>query len=599
MADESTTSDLIVERLLEWGVDICFGICGDQVNGFFEAIRTRADRFRFVHVRHEESAALAAVGHAKFTGRPAAVVTTAGPGALHLLNGLYDARMDGAPVIVITGIPHHDVLGTHMLQDVPSDRLFEQVCPFNERVMGRAHAAAMTDLAVRSALQNRTPSHLAIPLDVQSMTEDTPSPKNVPDHLSTAWSPATLTPPADLVHAAADLLNSCERVAICAGAGARGAGDVLEVIADSLGAPIVKAGLGKAVVPDDSPFTTGGMGLLGTRASQEVFEQCNGFLIVGSATPYAEFWPKPGQARTVQIDVNADRIGLRHPVEIALVGHAEPTLTALLPLVHERRDRSFLEQAQRGVLRWWDLLREQANSSGSPIRPQVVTVALSELLPDRAIVTGDAGSNTFVSHRLRLRRGMDYGFSGTLCTMGSAVPYAIGAQIAFPQRPVVAVVGDGGMAMGMGELATLAQYQLPITVVVLRNNALALEIWEQAALLGNPQYGCELSPVDFAGVARACGLEGWSVSEPGDVRAALAAALAHDGPSLVEVVVDPFEAPFGETLKPEQAQKIVQAFDKGEPAAGAMARNLLDPARRVLSPGVQAAAEDFERYAAH
>jgi pyruvate dehydrogenase (quinone) len=597
MTDSGTTSDLIVERLLEWGIDTCYGICGDQVNGFFEAMRTRADRFRFVHVRHEEAAALAAVGHAKFTGRPAAVVATAGPGAIHLLNGLYDARIDGAPVVAITGLPHHDVIGTHMLQDVPTDRLFGHVCPYNERVMGRAHAVAMTDLAVRSALQNRTPSHLAIPLDVQSRTEDSPSPKNVPGHLSTAWSPAVLTPPDAHLRAAADLLNSCRRVAICAGAGARGAGDLLESIADTLGAPIVKAGLGKAVVPDDSPYTTGGMGLIGTWPSQEAFETCDGFLIVGSATSYAEFWPRPGQSRAVQIDVNPDRIGLRYPVEVGLAGHAEPTLTALLPLLDTGRDRSFLEQAQRATVQWWQLLKEQAADSGTPIRPQAVTVALSELLPDRAIVTGDAGSNTFVSHRLWLRRGMDYGFSGTLCTMGSAVPYAIGAQITHPDRPVIAVVGDGGMAMGMGELATLAQHRLPITVVVLRNNALALEIWEQTGLLGNPQYGCELSPIDFAGVAESCGVRGRSVTEPGELTGALAEALAHDGPSLLEVVVDPFEAPFGETLKPEQAQKIVAAMDRGEPAAGPMARNLLEPGRRAASPGVQAAAEDLRRHA--
>jgi pyruvate dehydrogenase (quinone) len=596
----TTTSDLIIERLLAWGIDTCFGMCGDQVNGFFEAMRVRADRFRFVNVRHEEAAALAAVGYAKFTGRPAAVVATAGPGALHLLNGLYDARIDGAPVVVVTGLSHHDTIGTHMLQDVPSDRIFEHVCPYNERVMGPAHAEKATDLAVRSALQNRTPSHLAIPVDVQSQTEDEASPKNLPGSL--ALSPYIVTPPAEQLRAAADVLNACRRVAICAGAGARGAGDLLESVARTLAAPIVKAGLGKDVVPDDSVYTTGGMGLIGTRPSQEALETCDGFLIVGSATSYAEFWPQPGQARTVQIDINADRIGLRHPVEVGLVGHAEPTLTALLPLLEDKQDHAFLQRAQRGMVGWWEHLRAQAEDSmaqppGTPIRPQVVTHVLSELLPDGAIVTGDAGANTFVSHRLRLRRGMRYDFSGTLATMGSAVPYAIGAQIAYPGRPVIAVLGDGGMAMGLGELATLAQHRLPVTVVVLRNGSLALEVWEQTGLMGNPQYGCELSPIAFAQAAQACGVAGWSVTAPGEVRGALAAALAYDGPSLVEVVVDPFEAPFGETLKPEQAQHLVEAFGKGEPAAGPMARNLLEPRRRAMSPGVQAAADDLEKYA--
>jgi pyruvate dehydrogenase (quinone)/pyruvate oxidase len=596
VADARTTSDIIVERLLEWGIDTCYGICGDQVNGFFEAMRIRADRFRFVHVRHEEAAALAAVGHAKIIGRPAAVIATAGPGAIHLLNGLYDAQMDGAPVVAITGMPHHDVLSTHQLQDVPTDRLMERVCAFNERVMGPAHAQQMTDLAVRTALSRRMPVHLGIPLDVQSHTEDPASEKNPQvGTLTTTWSETVSTPPRDDLRRAADVLNACRRVAICAGQGARGAGDLLESVAMTLGAPIVKAGLGKDVVPDDSVYTTGGMGLLGTRPSQEAFESCDGFLIVGSASSYAEYWPAPGQARTVQIDLDPARIGLRRPVEVGLVGHAEATLAALLPMLDQRGNQPFLRAAQQGMVRWWELLREQALSSGSPVRPQVVTLALSELLPDRAIVTGDAGTNTFVSHRLRLRRGMRYAFSGTLCTMACALPYAIGAQIAHPDRPVVAVMGDGGLAMGMGELATLAQHDLPITVVVLRNNALALEIWEQTGMLGNPQYGAALSPIDFAGVARACGLEAWNVEQPGEVRGALEAALKFPGPSLVEVVVDPFEAPFGETLKPEQAHRIAEALGKGEPAAGPMARSLLS--RRDVSPGVQAAAAELEKFA--
>jgi pyruvate dehydrogenase (quinone) len=592
-----TTSDLIVERLLEWGVDLCFGIVGDQVNGFVEAMRVRADRFRFVPVRHEEAAVLAAVGHAKFTGRPAAVLATAGPGALHLLNGLYDARMDGVPLIAVTGLAQHDAIGTHMLQDVPVDRLMAEVCPYNERIMGRAHAVPVVDLAVRSALANRTPSHITIPIDVQSSTDDTPSPKNVPGHLSVSAAPSVVLPPAEQLAAAAEVLRDCERIVICAGAGARGSGDLVEAAAELLDAPIVKAGLGKDAVPDDSPFTTGGFGLIGTPASREVLADCDGFLIVGSASSYAEFWPPPGQARTVQIDLNADRVGLRTPVEVGLVGHAGPTLEALLPLLRRRTSHPFLDRARTMVDADRALLAEQAASPRQPMRPQVVTQALSELLPDRAIVTGDAGSNTFVSSRLQLRRGMQFSFSGTLATMGSAVPYAIGAQIAYPDRPVVAVLGDGGMAMGLGELATLAQHALPITVVVLRNHALALEIWEQTALQGNPQYGCEMPAIRFADAAEACGVAGWSVRDPADVRPALAAALAHDGPALVEIVVDALEAPFGETLTAEQAAHIVTALDRGEPAAGPIARNLLESGRRAASPGVRSAAQGLERHA--
>lgn len=591
-----TTSDLIVERLLEWGVDTCFGINGDAVNGFFEALRTHREQMRFVHVRHEENAALAAVGYAKFTGRPAACVATAGPGACHLLNGLYDAEMDGVPVIAITGMTYHDVIGAHLLQDLDSASLFRDVCAFSERVMGPAHAVNATDLAVRKALAARAPSHLAIPVDVQSQTEDTNSPKNPPGHTSTAAQTQVPLPPRAELQRAADVLNSCSRVAIVAGAGARGAGNELEQVADLLAAPIVKAGLGKDAVPDDSPFTTGGMGIIGTRPSHEAFENCDGFLIVGSATPFYEFWPQPGQARGVQIDIDPSRIGLRYPVEVGLAGDARSSLAELLPLLQRRADRSFLERAQQGMAQWWDLLREQAHDDVVPMRPQTVTWHLSELLPDRAVVTGDAGTVTMWGGRLRLRRGMQYSFSGTHCTMGSAVPYAIGAQIAHPDRPVIAFTGDGAMSMGLGELATLAQYELPVTVVVLRNDSLALEVWEQNALLGNPQYGCELSPIDFVKAAEACGLRAWRIDKADRAPEVLAAALAHDGPALVECVVDAHEAPFADTIKSTHADHIVQAYDRGEPDAGPMARSLLEPGRLRISPAVQGAESELRRH---
>ncbi|MBF8191980.1 pyruvate oxidase [Nonomuraea sp. K274] len=595
--DRKTTSDLIVERLLAWGVDTCFGLCGDQVNGFFEALRTHPE-MRFVHVRHEENAALACVGYAKFTGRPAACVATAGPGAIHLLNGLYDARIDGAPVIAVTGLSYHDSIGTHQLQDVPSDRLFEHACLYSERVMGPAHAITVTDQAVRSALMNRAPAHLAIPIDIQSWTlsQDTSSDKNVPGHTSLAAQPFEVMPPDERLREAAEVLNSCERVAICAGAGARRAGEELERVAEVLGAPIIKAGLGKDCVPDDSPYTTGGMGLIGTRASHEAFERCDGFLIVGSSTPYYDFWPKPGQARGVQIDLNADRIGLRYPVEVGLVGHAGPVLAALAPLLQRNTDRSFLKRAQESYRAWWELIGHQAASSGTPMRPQVVTWELSKALPDGAIVTGDAGTVTAWGGRLRLRAGMNYSFSGTLCTMGSALPYAIGAQIAYPGRPVIAFTGDGALSMGMGELVTLRQHDLPVKVVVLHNNSLALEVWEQNALLGNPQYGCELHPIHFTAVAQACGLKAFRIEDPSDAASVLDRAMAHDGPCLVEAITDPYEAPFGESLKPAHAEHIVQAFGKGEPKAAQMARNLLEEQRVALSPALQQHQSDLTRY---
>lgn len=596
MAGKST-SDRIIERLLEWGIDTCFGICGDQINGFFESLRTHADEMRFAHVRHEDNAALAAVGYAKFTGRPAACVATAGPGAIHMLNGVYDARMDGVPLIAITGLSHHDTIGAHLIQDVASDRLYEHACMYNERVMGPAHAVNVTDLAVRSALANRTPSHLALPIDQQSWTEDTPSPKDPPGHTSLAPQPYVMTPPREQLEQAAEVLNSCQRVAICAGAGARDSGELVEQVAAKLGAPIVKAGLGKDAVPDDSPYTTGGMGLIGTRPSQEAFEDCDGFLIVGSATAYYEFWPQPGQTRAVQIDISPDRLALRHPIEVGLAGDAAQTLEALLPLLKRHEDRSFLERAQEHSRRWWERMRRDAADSGKPMKPQVITWHLSEALPDRAILTGDAGTVTMWSGRVRLRRGMKYSFSGTLCSMGAAVPYAIGAQLAFPDRPVVAFTGDGSMSMGLGELATLVQYDLPVTVIVMRNDSLALEVWEQNALLGNPQYACELSPVDFASAAEACGLRAYRLEDPGDAPATLADALAHRGPALVEAIVDPYEAPFADTIKPAQGKHIATAFERGEKARTRMADSLLRSDRVAASPGVRAVEDGIGKYA--
>jgi len=323
---------------------------------------------------------------------------------------------------------------------------------------------------------------------------------------------------------------------------------------------------------------------------------CDALLIIGSNLPYIEHLPKPGQAKGVQIDRDPTRIGMRYPVEAGLVGHAHAVLERLLPLLEHKTDRSFLETAQESYRRWWELIGEQAAGSGIPMRPQVVTWELSKALPDQAIVTGDAGTVTAWGGRLRLRQGMQYSFSGTLCTMSSALPYAIGAQCAHPDRPVIAFTGDGSMSMGMGELATLAQYDLPVKVVVLRNNSLALEVWEQTALLGNPQMGCELHPIDFTAVARACGLRAFRIDDPAQAGKVLAEAMATDGPCLIEVVTDPYEAPFGESLQPSHAQHIAQAFGKGEPAASAMARNLLEDDRVALSPALQQHRDDLAPY---
>ncbi|MBV9817641.1 MAG: hypothetical protein JOZ07_04750 [Solirubrobacterales bacterium] len=590
-----TTSELIVDRLLEWGIDTYFGLAGDGINGFFEALRTRSDRIRFIHVRHEEEAALAAVGHAKLSGRPAACVTTSGPGAIHLLNGLYDARIEGAPLIAITGTTYHDMVGTHFLQDLNQDYVFNDACAFNQRVNGPAHAVNAADLAVRAALAHRAASHLAIAIDVQSweLDEGMISDKNVPGHTSVTRDPRVTVPPrAELARAAA-ALRGRTKVAIIAGAGARGAGEELERVAERLAAPITKPALGKDCVPDDSPYTTGGIAFAGTRPSQEALETCDGLLIVGSSSNYYDFWPAPGQAVGVQIDDREERIGLRYPVQVGLVGDARATLAELFEQLEPNSDRSFLERAQEGMRDWWALMDRQGTDPSTPMKPQVVTHHLQRLLADDAIVCGDAGTTTIWQGRMRLRRGQSFTFSGTNCSMAASIPYAMGAQVAFPDRQVVAFTGDGALSMLMGDLATLAQHRLPITVVVINNSSINLILWEQMAFLGNPEFACDLSPVDFAKVAEGCGLRATRVTDPGDCEAALRDALAHDGPALVDCVVDPEESPLGETLKPAQAKHLAQALADGSPGAVPKARRLLQEERVAVSPGLQAARSEL------
>jgi thiamine pyrophosphate-dependent acetolactate synthase large subunit-like protein len=590
-----TTSELIIDRLLEWGIDTYFGLAGDGINGFFEALRLRREKIRFIHVRHEEAGALAAVGYAKFTGRPAVCISTAGPGALHLINGLYDAKIEGAPLIAITGMPYHDMVGTHFLQDINQDYLFGDACAFNQRVNGPAHAVNATDLAVRSALAHRAPSHLAISIDVQSweLDEDKISDKNIPGHTSVTREEHVRVPTREELERAAATLRGRRKVAIIAGAGSRGATDELEKVAEILGAPIAKAALGKDAVPDDSPYTTGGIAFAGTRPSQEALETCDGLLIVGSSSTYYDFWPEPGQAAAVQIDDRAERIGLRHPVDVGLVGDAQATLAALADVLERNEDRSFLEHAQGSMHNWWELMDKQGTDASTPMKPQVVTHHLEQLLADGAIVCGDAGTTTIWQGRMKLRRGQSFSFSGTNCSMAASVPYAIGAQIAYPDRQVVAFAGDGAMSMLMGDLATLAQFRLPVKVVVINNCSIGLILWEQMAFLGNPEFLCDLSEIDFAQVARGCGLKGIRVTDPGDCRSALEEALAHDGPALVDCVVDPEESPLGETLKPAQAKHLADALAKGTPGAREKARLLLQEDRVATSPGLQSVRDEL------
>jgi pyruvate dehydrogenase (quinone) len=566
----TTASDVLVQHLIDWGVDTIFGLPGDGINGFMEALRKAQDRIRYIHVRHEEVGALAACAYAKFSGRLGVCFSTAAPGAIHMLNGLYDAKIDQAPVLAITGMSYHDLIGTHYLQDINTDYLYQDVACYNQRIMGPEHVPEVANLAIRSALSRRGVAHLAFPIDYQAADADSGkrSKRNIPGHTSEQYQPPIQVPlKADLRKAAA-VFRRKRKIAILAGAGARGAGDVLERVAEKLGAPIIKAMLGKDVVPDDSPYTTGSIGAVGTRPSQDAIEQCEALLIVGSSFPYTEFYPKPGQAAAVQIDVDPTRIGLRYPVQVGLTGDARATLEELLPLLPRNEDRSFLEQAQQGMQEWWRLMEERATRTDYPMRPQVVPWALNDVLKDDAIICGDSGTvTTWAARQIRLRRGQQFSFSGTLCSMAAGMSYAIGAQAAFPDRQVVAFTGDGSLSMLMGDFVTAVQHNLPIKVVVVKNNTLGLIKWEQMVYLGNPEYGVSLAPIDFVKVAEACGGRGVRIEDPARCRDQLAEALAMDGPVIVEALVDAFEPSMPAKIKPVQAQHMAEALAKGTPNA--------------------------------
>jgi pyruvate dehydrogenase (quinone)/pyruvate oxidase len=581
----SNTADVLVASLVDWGVDVVFGLPGDGINGVVEALRKRRKEIRFVRVRHEEAAALAACGYAKATGRLGVCLATTGPGAVHLLNGLYDAKMDGAPVLAITGLPFHDLIGTFTQQDVATDRLFSDASLYSERVMGPAHVENVVDLACRTALAYRGVAHVALPIDVQIMEakERKHSPRNIPHHAGASSLEGATVPAPNALHAAATVLNGGTNIAILAGQGAIGAADELEQAADLLGAPVVKALLGKAALPDSSEYTTGTIGLLGTKPSQEALEQCDTLLIVGSSFPYIEFLPKPDQAKAVQIDRDPKRIGLRHPVEIGLVGDARLTLGALIPYLLRNENRGFLEKAQRGMKEWWDHLRADASRMTQPMKPQVVAHGLGEILRDDAIVCSDTGTvTTFWARHIPARRGQIHMVSGTLATMACAVPYAIGAQVAYPDRQVVAIAGDGGFSMLMAEFATCVQFGLPVKIVVFSNRTLGMIKWEQLVFLGAPEYGCELSPIDFAAFARACGGAGFTIEDPRDAQATLEKALATEGPVIVDAIVDPIEPPLPPKVTPEQGIKLARALAGGEPDGAKIVRDILTEHVREL-----------------
>jgi pyruvate dehydrogenase (quinone) len=578
-----TAADTLIEKLQAWGVEVVFGLPGDGINGIMEALRKRQDSIKFIQARHEESAAFMACGYAKFTGKLGVCLATSGPGGIHLLNGLYDAKLDGQPVLAITGMTYHDLVGTHTQQDVELDRLFMDVAVYNARVMGPTHVENVTDLACRTALSRRGVAHITFPVDLQEHEVEGYTPRNVPGHTSDVWAPRAGTPPQAELHRAAEVLNNGSKVAILAGRGAVGAGEELEQAAERLGAPIVKALLGKAAVPDDSPYTTGGIGLLGTLPSQQALENCDTLLMVGTSFPYIEYMPQPGQARAVQIDLDPTRIGLRYSVEVGLAADSKATLAALLPLLQDKADKSFLHTAQDGMGDWWALMEERGTRTDMPMKPQVVAWELGKLLAPDAIVAADSGTiTTWWARQIPVRQGQMHSLSSNLASMANGLPYAIAAQVAYPDRQCVAFVGDGGLSMLMAELATCARYNLPVKVVVIKNNTLGQIKWEQMVFLGNPEYGVDLHPIDFAKVAEACGVTGLHVERPEDCAETLRRALEMPGPVLVEAVVDPFEPPLPPKINREQAMKFAESLLRGQPNREKIALTILSDKVREL-----------------
>lgn len=571
-----TAADILIDTLVDdWGVRHVFSLPGDGINGIYESMRQRQDDVQLIQVRHEEAAAFAACAYAKFTGGLGVCLATSGPGAIHLLNGLYDAKMDGASVLALTGQTYHDLIGTFYQQEVDLLQLFSDVAVYNHEVHSAAHVDALVHEAVKSALSQRGVAHISFPTDLQH--DDAPNGKvrkgrakhKAAGHSGAVWTTPRTTPPSEELTRAAAVLNEGSKVALLVGAGALNASDEVAAIAERLLAPVVHAYLGKAVLPADHPHHVGGIGLLGDRAGQLALEQCDTLLIVGSSFPYLNYYPEPGSARAVQIDIDAKRLGLRYPVEVGLAGDARATLQALRQvLAPNDLDEKWLPSLQREHADWRKVLARRADDDSVPLKPQRVASELSKQLPDNAILCGDSGTNTtWFARYLDVRPGMKASGSGNLATMASGLPYAIGAQVAFPDRRAVAFVGDGAFTMLMGEMLTAVKYKLPIVVVMIRNDYLGQIRWEQMAFVGNPEFGVDLhNPRSFADWASNCGGQGIQVREPNELAGAFSKAFAKvDGPTLVECVVDPNEAPLPPKTSMEHATNMIKAIARGQP----------------------------------
>jgi pyruvate dehydrogenase (quinone) len=590
-----TVSDQLLARLRDWGVHRIFGYPGDGINGLLGAFNRADGDPEFIQARHEEMAAFMATGHAKFTGQVGVCTATSGPGAIHLLNGLYDARLDHQPVVAIVGQQATTALGTSYQQEVDLPTLFKDVAgEYVTMVTAPEQLDVAVDRAVRIASAERTVTCLILPADVQekSATEVPHAFKVAPGSVGYAI-PVPVPNQAEIERAAA-VLDAGERVAILIGQGAREAANEVVQIADVLGAGVAKALLGKDVLPDELPFVTGSIGLLGTKPSYELMSGCDTLLMIGSSFPYSQYLPAWGQARAVQIDIDPRMIGIRYPMEVNLVGDARATLRALLAMLAPKADRSWREHLESEIRDWWRLVEARAMTSADPMNPQRVFWDLSPQLPDDCIISADSGSSTnWYARDVKLRAGMRASLSGTLATMGPAMPYAIGAKFAHPDRPVLAIEGDGAMQMnGNGELLTVAKYwrrweNPTFVVLVLHNNDLNQVTWEQRAMSGDPKFEAsqDIPDFDYAAYARLCGLDGIRLEDPDQISDAWQRAFEASIPTVIDAVVSPDVPPIPPHIEWKEAKALLNSLWNGDPDAGDVVRHVTKQSLIDLLPG--------------
>lgn len=577
-------SDFILTRLSDWNINRVFGYPGDGINGLLGALN-RNEAINFIQTRHEEAASLMACGHAKFTGQVGVCLATSGPGAIHLLNGLYDAKLDHQPVVAIVGQQQASALGSSYQQEVDLKQLFNDVALYVETIVTPAQARHVIDRAFRIAKAERTVTAIIIPNDVQELAAVEQPPRahgfvtsGVGHGLSTT------VPREEELQEAANILNDGKKVAVLIGAGAAGAWEEVKYISDLLGAGVAKALLGKAVLPDNLPYVTGSIGLLGTKASWLMMDNCDTLLMIGSSFPYSEYLPEPGTARGVQIDLDAKMLSIRYPMEVNLLGHSRETLQALIPHIKQKADRSWRKQVKTWVNEWWDTVDERAQLSANPINPQLVIQELSTKLPERSIIVADSGTSAFwYARNIKMREGMMGSLSGNLATMCCSVPYAIAAKFAYPERFAVAISGDGAMQMlCLNELITIAKYYREwvdprLLTIVLNNRDLSMVTWEQRLLAGEPKFEAsqDIPDVDYAAFAELLGLKGIRIDNPEEIDSALDKVLKSDRPAVLDVVCDPNTPIIPPHIDKEMMSNFVQAMSKGDPQSTAVTRQLI------------------------